>query len=353
MTWRFREPHAWQLDTRLLRLLEGIERFGSLREAARKCGVSYRHAWSLIQDSGEVFGQPLAILQRRRGAALSALGTVLLRADREVRRQLAPHLEAAARGMGAELRTVLARSGAPETRMAASHSVAVLELRRLLHETGAMTLELQLSGSLDSLALLERDRVAIAGFHVPHGEIGAGLKGRFAPYLAGHDYTIVRAAERSQGLIQRADGSARVTRLAEIASAGLRFVNRQSGSGTRLIIDQLMAREELTPDQLPGYEIEEFTHFAVAALIAGRAADVGIGVAAAAAKFELAFTELVRETYFLALSNEHLPIPSRKLIVQTLSGSDYAARMRDFAGYYTRNAGECLTVEELLQTIGQ
>ena len=97
---------------------------------------------------------------------------------------------------------------------------------------------------------------------------------------------------RQHGLLTAAGNPFAVQSVADVARLGLRMVNRQRGSGTRSMIDQLLAANQLSAGEIPGYAHEEFTHDAVAATLASGQADVGFGIAAAAARYDLAFVPL-------------------------------------------------------------
>ena len=113
---------------------------------------------------------------------------------------------------------------------------------------------------------------------------------------------LIRFVDREQGLILPRGNPARVRSLRGVVERKLRFINRQRGSATRLLIDRMLADERRsTPSALEGFGNEEFTHPAVAATVASGGADAGFGLRAAAAEYGLAFVPLVRERYFLAV----------------------------------------------------
>jgi molybdate-binding protein len=109
---------------------------------------------------------------------------------------------------------------------------------------------------------------------------------------------------REQGLILAAGNPLSVCSVKDLTRTGARFVNRQPGSGTRQWFDRLLKRDRLSPSSISGYDQEEFTHQAVAAVIASGAADAGMGVRAVAERFGLAFAPLGREIYYIAAQPE-------------------------------------------------
>lgn len=106
--------------------------------------------------------------------------------------------------------------------------------------------------------------------------------------------------QREQGLIIAPRSKGKISTLADLTGDAVRFINRQRGSGTRLLLDSLLTDASVASGRISGYEHEEFTHQAVAASIAAGAADVGLGLRAAASQFKLHFVPLAVEIYRLA-----------------------------------------------------
>ena len=139
-------------------------------------------------------------------------------------------------------------------------------------------------------------------------------------------HRLVRFVDRDQGLILPRGNPAGIRSLRDVAANGMRFINRQRGSGTRLLIDQMIADEGIDPRSLDGYGKEEFTHPAVAATVASGGADAGIGLRAAAAEYDLAFVPLVRERYFLAVRVKDLESPAVVRLLEVLRSPAIRAR---------------------------
>jgi molybdate-binding protein len=168
----------------------------------------------------------------------------------------------------------------------------------LLSVVGAMPeIEFSVAGSLDALAKLAAGAADVAGFHF--GSEGAPpppLDAVFNdPALA-----IGPLFRREQGLMFAPGNPLGLETIQDIVSRRARFVNRQRGAGTRIWFERLCAEAGVDPDQIRGFHTEEFTHQAVAALIASGAADVGMGTRAAAEAFSLDFRPVGWEIYFLA-----------------------------------------------------
>ena len=144
--------------------------------------------------------------------------------------------------------------------------------------------------------LFASGRAHVAGFHIAVGRHEEPL---LASLDAGRDCAL-RFLTRAQGLIVPRGNPRRVRGIEDLVAKRLTIINRQPGSGTRLLFDRLLARAGIAPAALAGYSIEEFTHAAVAATVAAGRADVAFGIRAAAAQFGLGFVPIVTERYLFA-----------------------------------------------------
>jgi molybdate transport repressor ModE-like protein len=272
-------------------LLDALAGSTSLLAAARKLGISYRSAWSRVSSLETALGQPVAIKTKGHGTALTPYGRALHAALAEMYDRLGPILAAEADRTAVALRSLEIR--APATlRLAASHDPLLLGI---LDDIPGI--ELAVAGSLDALAHLRAGSAEAAGFH--YGSEGAAPS-PFDVLFRDPDLTVRPLFRRQQGLMLPPSNPGGVTCVEDIARLGLRFVNRQRGAGTRIWFERLCAEASLDMGAIRGAQTEEFTHQAVAALIATGAADVGMGTPAVAERFGLAFHPFGWETYFLA-----------------------------------------------------
>jgi molybdate transport repressor ModE-like protein len=332
IAWATAEREPRRLDPRLLALLREIRRHATLRAAVAGVGLSYRGAWDLLGAEARALGAPLVVLQRGKGARLSPLAEELLAADDDARRTI----EAAR----LSVKVSAAQAGA-RLRCVASHDLLLAEFAG----AAALPLELSFRGSLDSVAALAHGEAEFAGFHVT---IGAPASA--APYLkllkARRD-RLVRFAAREQGLIVPAGNPKKLRSLAQVAEKHLRFVNRQRGSGTRALVEELLREASVAPRHLRGYADEEFTHAAVAATIAAGRADAGVGVRAAAARFGLAFVPLRRERYWLAARERTLASPPGERLLAALRTAPFERTAKRLTGYDVTGAGEVVALSAL------
>ena len=238
-----------ELDEMLIAVLGGLERTGKLGGATSDAKVSYRHAYNLVKRWGEFLGAPLVVMRQGSGTKLTPLGERLLWAGRRVQSRLAPELEGLAgdftRGLNDALGT---RPGM--LAIHASHDFAVALLRERLGASHA--LELQSRGSFDALAALLRGDCDIAGFHLADGPLGQLMARRYAEGLAGRDVLLLALADRTQGLIVAKGNPKKVKTIADLAKPGVRFINRQRGSGTRALLEFLLTAAGHRPRRHPG-----------------------------------------------------------------------------------------------------
>ena len=327
-----------ELDVQLVAILERLEATAKLADGAVRAGISYRHAWNVVREWERFFGAPLVVKTQGRDTRLTPLGRRLLWAARRAQARLAPELENLAADFERSLNESLADAPPTALVMHASHDFAVAALRELCGGSG--NLEIQYKGSFDALAALRRGESDVAGFHVPEGPIGELMARRYAECLPIREHRLICFVTRKQGLIVRAGNPKAIAGVRDLARRDVRMVNRQRGSGTRALLESLIALEGLDRARLRGYDAEEITHAAVAALIAGGQADAGIGVQAAAAQYRLGFVPLCDERYYLACRAEDIDSPAIRSLIAVLRGPAFRERVARIPGYAAADAGD-------------
>lgn len=294
--WELENAEGARLSPYLVDLLVAIRAQGSLAAGARRVGLSYRYAWGLLNQAREVFGQPLLRGTRGRGAQLTAIGERLVWADSRIRARLSPTLDSLATELEAELERVVSDSAAP-LRVHASHGFGVEALRRALSEAG-LPLDLKYRSPDDALSALRSGSCELAGMHLPIGELEREVAAHYADRLDAVDDRIVHLAMRRQGLVLAPGNPHGLQRPADLARPGLRFIHRQPGSGSRLLLERLLAREGVDFGAIGACDVEELTHAAVAAYVASGLADAGFALEPPARRYGLDFVPLVTEHYF-------------------------------------------------------
>ncbi|MBL0143702.1 MAG: helix-turn-helix transcriptional regulator [Betaproteobacteria bacterium] len=345
--WRVRSGKLErELDQMLIALLAALGQSGKLTVAARAAGISYRHAYNLIEQWGTFFGAPLVTMRRGKGTQLTTLGERLLWAGCRVQSRLAPELDGLASDFARALNEALHRRQV-NLIVHASHDFAVGILRDLL-ATARIPMDLQSRGSFDALASLLRGDCAVAGFHVADGPLGALMSRRYSEGLEGRDVRLLPLARRMQGLIVARGNPMDLTTVADLTRPGVRIVNRQRGSGTRALFEFLLTDAGVDRTMLQGYDNEEITHSAVAALVAGHQADAGFGLEAAAARFGLGFLPVATERYFLAVIGERAATPGVKALLAKAVTPGFRAAIAALPGYRTLPEMNLVTVAEAI-----
>jgi len=328
----------------LLRLLRAIRELGSIQRASAALGISYRNGWGLLESWSTELARPLIDKTRGRGTRLTEMGELLLHCDDEIRAALEPQCTKLRERLDRQLG--LAPDGSRRLTISASHDLALAAVRDAVNEAGVVQLDLQFRGSIDSIDAMLGDRCELAGFHVD-GHGGAELVAPYRERLHAHRHAVIRFAERRQGLMLPR-GNPRAIRALSDLPGGPRMVNRQPGSGTRLLFDRLLHAARIQPTRIAGYDQEEFTHLAVAATVAAGQADVGFGIEAAAAQYRLDFVPLATEQYCLALRRDHLHDTRVLALIDYLGTAACRALIASLPGYRATRSGAVVDVDEAL-----
>ena len=344
----------------LIDLLRAVDQSGSISAAARQLGLSYRHVWGELKRWQNVLGHDLIVWEKGQAARLTEFASKLLWAEAQAQARLAPQIEA--------LRTELERTfavafddSAHVLTLYASHDEALATLREhALHlPTGPLHLDIRFTGSVDAIRALNEGRCVMAGFHTliqpPAGSLAART---YKPLLQPGLHKIIGFATRMQGLMVAPGNPLGITGLADLAlpSSRLpphparhkpRFVNRALGTGTRVLLDELLANAGLLPTQIEGYAHTEPSHGAVAQSIAGGLADAGLGIEVAARSKGLDFVPLVQETYHLVCLKEALNQPAVAALRQLLATSEWQNSLNNMPGYHASASADVLSLTNI------
>jgi len=330
--------------SRLVALLGHIETSGSISQSAQAVGLSYRYAWGILRDAEALFGGPLIEKTRGRGSALTPLAQQLVWASRRIGARLSPTLDSLASELEIELKKLMTQA-TPTARLHASHGFAVAALLEFLDEQQVRH-DLKYCGSVEAVAALAAGACDIAGFHVPIGEFEHDMVKHYATWLNADRHCLIHLAVRTQGLFVRPGNPLGVHTVEDLARHDVRFVNRQVGSGTRLLLDLLLAARGIDATGIEGYSNGEFTHAAVAAYIGSGMADVGFGVETAARRFGLEFIPVLDERYFFAIEQKMLKSPALAGAVGALTSEHFRQRVNALPGYDGSLTGTVLTLAE-------
>jgi putative molybdopterin biosynthesis protein len=338
------------LGNPLFDLLTAVLDLGSIRHAAQALGCSYRYLWGSLRKWEQMLGEPLIIWSQGQRARPTQFAQRLLWAERRARTRMQPHIEA--------LRSGLARvvAEAQDQRhqlltVQASHDIALPVLQRHVAATADLHLDIRFQGSREALRGLNDRQCLVAGFHVPALRGAAPIFAKaLKPLLKPGVHKLIGCSRRMQGLMVRREHAELIRTFPDVIRHRLRFVNRQAGSGTRMLIDHLMREHSIEPTDLSANAgLTEETHVAVALCVASGIADAGVGVEAAALEFGLHFAPLVEENYFLACLKANLEHTAVQRLCAALAGPGWRDILANLPGYQPALApGKVLVMTQAL-----
>jgi putative molybdopterin biosynthesis protein len=316
----------------LMDLLQAVRDTGSIGGAAKAMGLSYRHVWGQLKRWEESLGQSLILWEKGQAARLTGFADKLLWAERQAQARLLPQISA----LHADLEKTFAVAFDPAHLVLpifASHDAA-MDLLREEAASRALHLDLRFCGSVDAIRALNEGRCHVAGFHAPWQPDAPSLVARtYKPLLKTGQHKLIGFAKRSQGLMVAKGNPLGLQDWADLCQAGVRFVNRSPGTGTRLLLDQNLQERGLDPASVKGYAHEENSHSAVAARIAAGQADVGLGIAHAAEGHGLDFVPLSQEFYWLVCLASALDTAPVVQLRQLLGSAAWRASLQTLKGY--------------------
>lgn len=224
-----------------------------------------------------------------------------------------------------------------------SHDPLLDELGDMMHlEDDAVYMSSAHVGSMGGIMAVRRGEAHAAGCHLLDTETGAYNIAFMKKYFPHGGVKLIRCVGRQQGLMVQKGNPLGITGFADIAKAGLRYVNRQKGSGTRILTDYLVKQNNLDADQIYGYDREELTHTSVAAQIVSGSADAGMGIYSAAKLYDLDFIPICIEEYDLIIPDHAWDTPQVQQMLRTLRSAAFREKILAMGGYTLDNPGEII-----------
>ena len=225
-------------------------------------------------------------------------------------------------------------------RFSGSHDMAVNALAaRLVEIAPEGVLQVNTTGSLGGLMALAEGRADLAGCHLWDAESDQYNVPFVRRLLPGKEVLLVTLAHRRLGLIVPPGNPRNLQQVADLARPGVRFINRQSGSGTRVWLDAMLSRESIPSSSIQGYDDVRSTHSEVARAVAEDTADVGLGLETAAVAYGLGFVFLARERYDLVTLAESAERAPLSLLLDWLGTPAAKGFIAGFAGYDNSETG--------------
>jgi len=222
-----------------------------------------------------------------------------------------------------------------------SHDPLIDELADLLRlKQGDLSVSSAHVGSMGGLLAVRRGEAHLAGTHLLDEETGEYNTTFVKKLLPDGGVRLVECVKRRQGLILQRGNPKKITSIADLTGEGIRYVNRQKGSGTRILLDYLCRKENVDTSNIYGYNREEFTHTSVAALIAADSADVGLGVYSAAKMYGLDFMYICDEQYDFLIPDHAWELPMIRELIEILKSDAFRKRLDALGGYTIENPGK-------------
>jgi putative molybdopterin biosynthesis protein len=198
------------------------------------------------------------------------------------------------------------------------------------------------AGSLGGLIALKRSEAHLSGSHLLDPESGQYNIDYIKKYLSGRSIKVVGYVNREQGLIIQKGNPMNIESLMDLARDDIRFVNRQRGAGTRILLDYHLDLLGLNPDEIKGYQHEEFTHLMVASAVGSGRADCALGIPAAAQALDLDFIPLFQEKYQLIIPSEFFSDDLLSPLLQTIEQNEFKDAVAKLPGYDVSEMGKII-----------
>ena len=223
-----------------------------------------------------------------------------------------------------------------------SHDLVLDLIASELTGTGGVSFASSNVGSLGGLRAIDRGEAHLAGTHLLDEESGEYNVSFLRRYVRNQCVVLVNLVHRVQGFIIPKGNPASIESLNDLAREDIVFVNRQRGSGTRVLLDYKLVAAGIDTQQVAGYEREEYTHLAVAAAVAGGRANVGLGILSAARAIGMDFIPLFDERYDLAIPEDIYDSELLAPMLQLIQSSDFRVKVEELGGYDAGQMGEVI-----------
>lgn len=222
-----------------------------------------------------------------------------------------------------------------------SHDLTIELLNSLLKEKtgGRMHISSSNVGSIGGLLALKRGTAHFAGSHLLDTATGDYNLSFIRRYLPEMPVALVTLVRRWQGFMTLAGNPKKIKNIVDLSRPDVVFMNRQGGSGTRILLDYELAKAGITPERVAGYGNEEYTHMNVAMAVASGAADAGLGIHAAAQALSLDFVPVACERYDLVIPSAYLEDEKIRLLLDIIRSDEFRERALAMGGYEVEETG--------------
>jgi putative molybdopterin biosynthesis protein len=223
-----------------------------------------------------------------------------------------------------------------------SHDLTVDILRSLIQEKsgGRFTISSTNVGSMGGLLAVDKGIAHFAGCHLLDPDTGEYNRPYIARFVKNRPVTVVTVVHRWQGLMVSKANPKGIQSVRDLARPEVRFINRQAGSGTRVLLDYELSRAQIAAEAIHGYTSEEYTHMNIAMAVASGRADTGLGIMAAARALDLDFIPITRERYDFVIPTELIDDENVRALLEQIRSADFRRQVCAMGGYEVEETGK-------------
>jgi putative molybdopterin biosynthesis protein len=205
-----------------------------------------------------------------------------------------------------------------------------------------LTLSSSHVGSMGGLMAIKRGVCHLAGTHLLDTEDGSYNISYLKKYLPDTAVKLIHLVQRDQGLIVKPGNPKKIHGIEDLGRKDVSFINRQVGSGTRILLDYKLNQLGIKAHAINGYQNEEFTHMAVAVSVLSGSEDAGLGIYAAAKALGLDFIPVVTEQYDLVIPLEYFETEAVQILLEIINRPAFKQRVTALGGYNTKKTGDVI-----------
>ncbi len=222
-----------------------------------------------------------------------------------------------------------------------SHDLTIDLLASAVKEKseGRITISSSNIGSMGGLIAIEKGIAHLAGSHLLDTETGDYNRSYIQRLITRIPVILLTLVHRWQGFMIAKGNPKNVRGIEDLTRPEIGFINRQAGSGTRILLDYELQKAGIDPKSIPGYRSEEYTHMSIAMAVASGRADVGLGILASAKALDLDFIPISRERYDLVIPESFLDDERMGLLLEIVRSQRFIKQVLEMGGYEVEETG--------------